>query len=566
MSIGQFICWIGLFIFGMLQFERAIKELGWKTIKRLLQHYTNKVWKWVCMWISMTAFAQSSTVVSLIVVWFVWAWVLSLHNAVSVIVGANLGSTITPWMITLLWFKADIFSLSFYFVWLGWFWLLFTNEYSKAYNFWKLLFWFWLLFLWLNFLKEAVMTFTSQIDISAFANVGLGFAVLIWLGLSLLVQTSVATSAILLSALYANLITFDLAVWVMIGANIGSSLSTAIMWSLSSTWKSRAKKQLMIGHLLFNLVCTVLVVFLLPWVKDLVRLIVRNGDPMISLNVFHTLFNLIWVILLTPLIGLFTKRISRVYPANKSWVKLHIEEVATNMPEEVLSALENDLELLRQKVYRFIESCFGLREIRVENELEKQFIPSPWRKRFLRSITETVKKKFTHDDPGISVYHPDSLPERINEYTEIKEIEATLYAYILRMPKEEFINGSIEKLNKVQERIYKLLDAAKTIKDDMNHIEDISYMEDSHITAYWMQLCKQIQSVIAQTLSQNGSISNIESDDRALYNFLQEHVLLENRSQDWISNQDIAEILKTSRHALYVINLLNQEKEQKVIS
>ncbi|MBP7847732.1 hypothetical protein KA013_00720 [Patescibacteria group bacterium] len=114
-----------------------------------------------------------------------------------------------------------------------------------------------------------------------------------------------------------------------------------------------------------------------------------------------------------------------------------------------------------------------------------------------KRLWQRIAKTKTQLKEVIIEYHPDPLQARIKEYTDIKEIEAALYTFIIRLPKEEFINGSVAKLNKIQDRIYSLLDAAKLIKDNMHHIEHISYMDEEHIASYWMHLCQQIEHAIA---------------------------------------------------------------------
>jgi len=180
-------------------------------------------------------------------------------------------------------------------------------------------------------------------------------------------------------------------------------------------------------------------------------------------------------------------------PENKGDILLYIHKVATNMPEEVLVALEKDVITLRTSVHEFIESCFGFHKPKFEEEMMDHFESEPRWKRLWQKISKTKSEL----KEVIVQYHPDSLQARIKEYTDIKEIEADLYTFIIRLPKEEFINGTVAKLNKIQDRIYSLLDAAKLIKDNMHHIEHISYMEEEHIAMYRMHLCQQIEHAIS---------------------------------------------------------------------
>lgn len=122
----------------------------------------------------------------------------------------------------------------------------------------------------------------------------------------------------------------------------------------------------------------------------------------------------------------------------------------------------------------------------------------------------------------------------MKEYKDIKHIETELYTFIIRLPKEEFVNGAVQKLNAIQDRMYSLLDAAKIIKDNMNHIEHISYMDEEHIASYWMHLCQQLEQAISandEHIQAHVHDENGEGDS-ALYNFLQEQTLMENREEE----------------------------------
>lgn len=563
MSWSEFFWGIGLFMFGMLQFEQAIKQLGGKTIKHLLQKYTDKVRKWVSMGIGLTALAQSSTVVSLIVTGFVGAGILSLHNAMSVVVGANLGATITPWMIVVLGFKTDIFGLAFYLVGIGAIGLIFSDEYGRRHGLRKLIFGFGLMFLGLHFLKEAVSILTTHIDMSILQHASRGAAIGIGLLLAFVIQTSAAVSVITLAALQAQLISFELAMGIMIGSNMWSALSTALMGRLSSSGNSRSKKQLMIGHVLFNVVTAGIVVLLLPRLVDMVQFLAGGSDPVLALAIFHTLFNVTGVVLLAPCIGLYSSRITRVLPTSTGSISLAIHEVATTMPEEVLVALEKDTKLLWNHVHAFIQKCFGLAHT---TSYEEPPVPSPMylrRERLRQSRLFQLLQKESAADEHIVQYHPESMQSRMHEYEDIKRIESAVYNFTVRLSNREFINGNLHKLMRLEEKVDALLDAAKIIKENMHHIEHIADIKDARVVSYRTYICQAVQKAIEDADDEVTETADNESD-KLLYEFLQEHILAQEKQDrdtkelqdDDLSEQDIAEILKTNRHIQHVVNLL----------
>lgn len=152
----------------------------------------------------------------------------------------------------------------------------------------------------------------------------------------------------------------------------------------------------------------------------------------------------------------------------------------------------------------------------------------------------------------------------MHAYENIKRMESWLYNFLLRVPKHEFINGNVHKLAIVEEEIDALLDASKIIKENMHHIERISDMKDPRVSAYRTRICQTIQEAeVSETQS-----DQTDDSDQVLYGFLQEYIIArenddnknsspnEEEEEEELSEEHIAEILKTNRHIQHVISLL----------
>lgn len=121
-----FIAGLGIFLFGMYHLENGLKGLAGKSFKRLLQRFTNRSWKRILTGTFVTAILQSSSLVNLLALAFLGGGILSLHYSLGVVLGANLGTTVTAWIVATLGFKLNKADLSFHY----WLWAFSATFYS----------------------------------------------------------------------------------------------------------------------------------------------------------------------------------------------------------------------------------------------------------------------------------------------------------------------------------------------------------------------------------------------------------------------------------------------------
>ena len=342
---------LGMFLYGMNLMSSGLQKAAGDRLRGFLSAMTSNPFKRVMTGVGITALIQSSSATTVMVVSFVNAGLLTLVQAIGVIMGANIGTTITAWMVSLLGFKADISILAVPLMLLGF--LCSNSKKDKYKNIGELIVGFSLLFLGLSFMKNSVPDLKQTPEVLEFVRQwsGYGFSsILIFLGvgtvLTLILQSSSATMAITLIMLSMGWIPFPMACAMVLGENIGTTITANIAASVGNP----AAKRAALSHTIFNLfgVIWALVLFK-PFLALVGKVIELLGLPnpaaasfaisqpdgpestsaLYGLSMLHTLFNVINTMVLIW----FTKLIEKVVclvikaPANKEENKFRLKYI-----------------------------------------------------------------------------------------------------------------------------------------------------------------------------------------------------------------------------------------------
>ena len=333
---------MGMFLYGMNLMSSGLQKAAGDRLRGFLSAMTSNPFKRVMTGVGITALIQSSSATTVMVVSFVNAGLLTLVQAIGVIMGANIGTTITAWMVSLLGFKADISILAVPLMLLG---FLFSNSKSnQKKNIGELIVGFSLLFLGLSFMKESVPDLRQTPEVLEFVRQwsGYGFwSVLIFLGvgtiLTLILQSSSATMAITLIMLSMGWIPFPMACAMVLGENIGTTITANIAASVGNTSAKRAA----MSHTIFNVFGVIWALILFkPFLGLVGKIIELFGLPnpaaegfnvtdpasadgtaaLYGLSMLHTLFNSINTLILIWFTGLIEKIVTILIkaPANQS--------------------------------------------------------------------------------------------------------------------------------------------------------------------------------------------------------------------------------------------------------
>ena len=332
---------MGMFLYGMNLMSAGLQKAAGDRLRGFLSAMTSNPFKRVMTGVGITALIQSSSATTVMVVSFVNAGLLTLVQAIGVIMGANIGTTITAWMVSLLGFKADISILAVPLMLLG---FLFSNSKKNQHkNIGELIVGFSLLFLGLSFMKESVPDLKQTPEVLEFVRQwsGYGFgSVLIFLGvgtvLTLILQSSSATMAITLIMLSMGWIPFPMACAMVLGENIGTTITANIAASVGNPSAKRAA----LSHTIFNVFGVIWALILFkPFLGLVGKIIQLMGFPnpaadgfavaepdgadgtaaLYGLSMLHTLFNLINTLILVWFTGFIANIVSKLVkqPENK---------------------------------------------------------------------------------------------------------------------------------------------------------------------------------------------------------------------------------------------------------
>ncbi len=326
---------LGMFLYGMNLMSSGLQKVAGERLRGFLSAMTSNPFKGVMTGLGITTIIQSSSATTVMVVSFANAGLLTLTQAIGVIMGANIGTTVTAWMVSWLGFKADISVLAVPLMLLG---FLFSNsKKDQRKNIGELIVGFSLLFLGLSFMKDSVpdLRETPQVleFVSTWSSHGFGSVLLFFAFgtiLTLVLQSSSATMAITLIMLSMGWIPFQMACAMVLGENIGTTITANIAASVGNTQAKRAA----MSHTIFNVFGVLWALILYRPFLQLVGLVIEVvfGLPnpaadgfmvtdsntaegtaaLYGLSMLHTLFNLTNTLLLVW----FTKQIAQIV----SWI------------------------------------------------------------------------------------------------------------------------------------------------------------------------------------------------------------------------------------------------------
>ena len=332
---------LGMFLYGMNLMSSGLQKAAGDRLRGFLSAMTSNPFKRVMTGLGITAIIQSSSATTVMVVSFVNAGLLTLVQAIGVIMGANIGTTVTAWLVAWLGFKADISILAIPLMLFG---FLFSNSKKNQHkNIGELIVGFSLLFLGLSFMKESVpdLSETPQVlefvkDWSCYGFSSVFIFLVFGTVLTLILQSSSATMAITLIMLSMGYIPFSMACAMVLGENIGTTITANIAASVGNTSAKRAA----MSHTIFNVFGVIwALIFFQPFL-GLVGIIIESfGLPnpakegfsvssptspestaaLYGLSMLHTLFNTINTAILIGCTGLIEKAVIKIVkaPANQ---------------------------------------------------------------------------------------------------------------------------------------------------------------------------------------------------------------------------------------------------------
>lgn len=357
---------IAIFIVGMLFMEDGFRLFTGGGLQQVLRKSTDTVVKSILSGFVATAVVQSSSLTSVIAISFVTAELISLSQAIGIIFGANIGTTATAWIVAAFGMKINIAAYAMPMIVFG---VLFTFSKNRTYQgTGNILLGLGFIFLGISFMKDGFETLGGNLDLARFAVPGVaGIAIYVLVGAAatIIIQSSSATMALIITAVATGQVDYLNSLSLAIGANIGTTV-TAALGALTSNENG---KRLAVAHFIFNAVTALFAIGCIYLLRDLVDFIsgyvgIKDNDIALKLSLFHTLFNITGVLLVTPFIPQLVKFLETlfIYKGEKRGRPKYLDNEVIKSPGPALTALSKETMHLYDIVSHVIVKAIRLRK------------------------------------------------------------------------------------------------------------------------------------------------------------------------------------------------------------
>ncbi|RWX46419.1 phosphate:Na+ symporter [Candidatus Electrothrix communis] len=348
---------LAIFLYGMFLLEDSVRIMSGKAFRQMIRLYTDGRLRSIGSGALITTILQSSSAVSLMVLAFVGAGVMTMENGIGVMMGANIGTTFTSWIVAVFGFKIKIESFAFPLMACAGFIFIIVSSSSKLFQLGRLLIGFGFLFLGLDFMKTSVEAYAQHIDLTVLAEYGAWVYLLFGIIMTALMQSSSASIAVILTGISSGLINFEIATAMVIGANIGTTV-TVLLGAIGGI---PAKKRVSTSHLIFNLITGIIAFIALGPLSHFVGLFIdTSANAVMGLALFHTLFNFVGVIVFFPFIGYMSRFLLRFFPEHKAILTVYLNNTPTEVPDAATSSLRKETLHLFEECQLYTLKTFGI--------------------------------------------------------------------------------------------------------------------------------------------------------------------------------------------------------------
>ena len=404
---------IAIFFIGMHYMEDGFKLFSGGALEMVLEKFTSTTPRAIGTGFLATAVVQSSSLVSVIIISFLSAELIGLTQAVGVVFGSNIGTTATAWLVSSFGLKIKISAYALPMLIFGVIMQFSRQNSYKGLG--SVLIGLGFIFLGIAYMKEGFETLKDGLDLAEYAMEGyLGVFVYILFGAvaTVVIQSSSATMAIIITALASGQIDYINALSLAIGANVGTTV-TAVLGALAS---NRNGKRLAVAHFIFNIITGLVAVLLIYQLKDLVdklapMLAIGDEDFAMKLALFHTIFNVLGVVIVSPFIGQMVRYLETLFQArergrgNAKYLTYEVMEI----PASALAAIRKETIHLYDKSLEAIVHAMNLHRSEIFSDSE------------IEAIVEKSSKPFQIDIDSIYQQDIKTLYAEIIKYASISQ-------------------------------------------------------------------------------------------------------------------------------------------------
>ena len=467
---------VAILLFGMISLENGFKSFAEGPLKKLLAKATNKFYKSFTVGVVSTALLQSSSLISVITISFLSAGLVTLYQGLGIIYGANLGTTATAWLVATLGLKLNISSLAMPMIAFGIVLYLQSRRSLKGLG--NILAGLGFFFFGIAIMKNGFEAYQGALDLTSYALDGIwGDLIFIFLGIAMTVilQSSSATIAIVLTVLAVGQINYENALAFAIGANVGTTV-TAIIAAMASNIDG---KRIAVAHFLFKFITGLFaLIFLnqLEWLVDQTAAFMNidQQDYTLKLAIFHTLFNLLGIILIAPFTKLQVRLLEEHIKQKKHQPSQpkYLNDASLAYPQATLHVMINETQHLFDLCFEAIAHGLGLSRKSILNKEEMKHISKDGSNEYLDTNIDEIY------------------------YDRIKNIYGEIIKFGSRAQKKYAEPKYFLALNNIMEANRYFVEVVKDVKDLQPNVLKYCSSENKIINSEYNKLRKRIAKFI----------------------------------------------------------------------
>ena len=454
---------IGLFLFALNLIEESLESISGRSFKLFLKRITKNKIGAVVGGILITAILQSSSMVSLMVLAFVGAGVFSLKNALAIILGANLGTTLASWLIAIIGFRSNIEIIAYPAVCVGGFMIFLFGKRQSYKQFSLFLLGLGLLLVGFLFMKTAMEVQVQYIDLSKYAAMPLVVFLFIGFIITVVIQSSSVTMVLGLTALHVGAITFPMAAAIV----LGSETATTLKMIVATFGGNAAKKRVTLGTISFNLVTTIFAFLALKPILNFITELLQIKDPLIGLVTFSSLVNLAGIFIFLPILDFYVKILNFFYQDSDGASVAFIGNATEEEPKIALDLFR------RETIYfLYLAMIFNLKLFKIE--------------------TMSFEKK--SDYKKINEKNSFLLKTKEEQYVFLKQLQGEIQSFYLGF-RSKIKDEQQAELNQLIAAVRSAMHSVKSVKDIGSNILDLRHSSKDIKYNFYMNHKKETENL-----------------------------------------------------------------------
>jgi len=398
---GMLLGGLGMFLLAVTMITDGLKATAGPALREMLSDWTRSPLHGIFSGVAITAIVQSSSAVTVATIGFVNAGIINMRQALGIVYGSNIGTTMTGWLVAIIGFKINVDAFALPLIGIGMI-LKLTGGESRRASIGLAMVGFGLFFMGIDVLRDAFGGLVETIDLAEFTLEGMA-GVLVYFGIgfliTLLTQSSSAAIAITLTAATEGVLGINAAAAMVIGANVGTT-STAALAVIGATPNA---KRVASAHILFNMGTGVVALLILPVLFLIVKyageMLGLQNIPAITLALFHTIFNILGVLLIFPLnsrlVAFLEKRF--VTQEEMEGQPIYLDKTVAVSPPLAVNALTLELSRMTAIVRRMGQAALSVKKVSSKRLSSDDMVVHKLSSSLAEFITRLEKEKLSQE-------------------------------------------------------------------------------------------------------------------------------------------------------------------------